>query len=125
MKHIVQVCLIALGLITLWLAKTFGNYMVAQYAIPIPGPVLGMLIILTLLLMLGDIPRPLSEASAPLLQHMNLLFIPAAVGLMGLGSILSEHGVGIIAAMLVSTLVGFWVCVQVYLKRPTKIETKG
>ena len=116
MKHIATLLLATVGLMTLWLAKTLGNHLVAQFAIPIPGAVIGMLAVFIFLIFLGNIPKPLSHAATPLLQHMNLLFIPAAVGLMSLGSLLSEHGLGIITAMLVSTFAGFWVCVRMYTK---------
>ena len=116
MKHIATLLLATVGLMTLWLAKTLGNHLVVQFAIPIPGAVIGMLVIFMILMFLGNIPKPLNDAATPLLQHMNLLFIPAAVGLMSLGSLLSQHGLGIITAMLVSTLAGFWVCIQMYTK---------
>lgn len=116
MKHFIQLWATVSGLIILWLAKMLGNTVADQFAIPVPGPVLGMLLVFVLLLLLGHIPKSLSLASAPLLQHMNLLFIPAAVGIMGLGALLSDYWVGIIMAMLVSTILGLWVCVQAYIK---------
>jgi len=125
MKYLIQLVLLTLGLTTIWLAKTLGNYLVTQFAIPIPGAVMGMLALFVLLLLLGSIPRALSEAATPLLQHMNLLFIPAAVGLMSLGSLLSEHGLAIIAAMLISTFAGFWACVRIYIKLSCQGETEG
>lgn len=121
MKHLITLTLVTLGVATLWLAKTLGNYLVTQFALPIPGPVIGMLCLFIVLFLLRHTPKALSDAATPLLQHMNLLFIPAAVGLMSLGPLLSEHGLGIIAAMLISTFTGFWVCVRAY----TMLEGKG
>lgn len=114
MKTLNRWCVFALGLALLWIAKTVGKAVVEHYAIPIPGPVIGMLLVFGVLLWLGRTPHVLSQAASPLLAHMNLLFIPAAVGLMGLGALLRDHGAGILASMLISTLLGFWTCVRVF-----------
>jgi holin-like protein len=114
MERFARAWFFSLGIFILWIAKVAGTYLATHYAIAIPGPVIGMLLVFTILTMLGRIPKALAHAAAPLLNHMNLLFIPAAVGLMTLGTLLSEAGVGIAAAIILSTVTGLWVCVRLF-----------
>lgn len=68
------------GLVALqWL----GDAVVAQTGWPVPGSLMGLLLLLTGLVLWGRVPQALDDVSAPLLRHLMLLLIPsvAAVGL--------------------------------------------
>ncbi len=69
--------------ITLLLAyQLVGEVMVRLLGLPIPGPVLGMVMLFITLLVRGYTPEPLNTASGALLSHLSLLFVPAGVGMM-------------------------------------------
>lgn len=58
-----------------------GNWLAALFALPVPGPLLGLVFLLLGLMLLGRLPLGLQQASQPLLRHMMLLFIPPVAGI--------------------------------------------
>lgn len=73
--------------------------------LPVPGNVLGMLFLFLFLIARRRVPAVLDENIPKLLQPMVLFFMPSAVGVMALGPLLAREGVGIVAAMVLSTLI--------------------
>ncbi|WP_110665061.1 CidA/LrgA family protein [Salinicola halophilus] len=58
-----------------------GEVIGRAFALPIPGPVLGMVILLLGLLVRGSVPAGLRSMGEGLLKYLTLLFVPAGVGL--------------------------------------------
>lgn len=80
-----------------------GN-LLHRVGVPIPGGVLGLLL-LYVALSFGLIPLAwLQRAADLLLRHMVLLFVPLTVGLMDLGRVLSRQAVALTASLVVSFL---------------------
>ncbi|MEQ8320186.1 MAG: CidA/LrgA family protein [Rhodospirillales bacterium] len=50
--------------------------------IPVPGPVIGMVILFCGLLIRRELPTGLSDTAGGLLKYLALLFVPAGVGVM-------------------------------------------
>lgn len=74
--------------------------------LPVPGPVIGMLLLLALLILRGG-PSPDQRTTASgLLQHLSLLFVPAGTGVMLHAHRLGDEGLAILVALVVSTLLG-------------------
>ncbi|WP_426959588.1 CidA/LrgA family protein [Muricoccus radiodurans] len=78
---------------------------------PLPGPVLGMMLLLALLLLNDAAPAPrdaapVGRAADGLLANLSLLFIPAGVGVVGRLDVIAAHGIGLAAALVASTLLG-------------------
>lgn len=59
-----------------------GELLAHWFSLPLPGPLVGMLLLFAALLALGRVPEALTRTAGTLLQHMMLLFIPAIVGVM-------------------------------------------
>lgn len=88
----------------LWVIFQGGNLIVALLHLPLPGNVLGMLILFGLL-SAKIIPLPwVEEGAALLLKHLAFFFIPIAVGLMNWGSLFSVSGLILVLALLTSAL---------------------
>ncbi|QHE85848.1 CidA/LrgA family protein [Hydrogenophaga sp. BPS33] len=68
-----------------------GDALVAFLGWPLPGSLLGLLILFGALAWRGSVPQSLEVVTAPLLRHLMLFLIPsvAAVGLYG--GLLSQH----------------------------------
>lgn len=65
------------------LACQFAGELVARgLTLPIPGPVIGMVILLVALMIRGKVPSSLRLTGEGLLRYLTLLFVPAGVGLM-------------------------------------------
>lgn len=62
--------------------QLIGEVGVQALGLPIPGPLLGMLLLFAALLVRGGLPDELRDAANALLRHLVLLFIPAVTGVM-------------------------------------------
>lgn len=62
----------------LWL----GEALVRASGLPVPGALVGLVLLLAALIVRGQAPQGLQRASAPLLRHLMLFFIPAVAGVM-------------------------------------------
>lgn len=59
-----------------------GEVLVQTLSLPLPGPLVGMLLLFAGLLFRGALPQGLADAAKALLSHLMLLFIPAVTGVM-------------------------------------------
>jgi holin-like protein len=80
-----------------------GDLLTATLALPVPGPVCGMVIMLCGLLIHGAIPDELAAVSTALLDNLILLFIPAGVGVMLHAPLIGRDWLPISLALVVST----------------------
>lgn len=83
-----------------WLCDALARHL----ALPVPGGVLGMLLVLGLLLGGGLRARWFSRGAASLLDHMVLFFVPAVMALMNHPELLGGIGLKILAVILISTV---------------------
>ncbi|MEG6584234.1 CidA/LrgA family protein [Dendrosporobacter sp. 1207_IL3150] len=91
----------------LWIIYWSGNQITQMFSLPIPGNVVGM-ILLFALLMVGIVRIEHVEiASSNLLKHMSFFFIPLAVGLMNWGDLFLQHSLVLTLAVIVSAVITF------------------
>lgn len=93
------------GLAWLLLAQSAGEALVRLAGAPLPGPVLGLLLMLVALRW-EAVRRSVGAAADVLLAHLSLLFVPVGVGVMTHMALLSEFGGRIALALVMSTWVG-------------------
>jgi holin-like protein len=75
-----------------WAGSELGYAIVTCAGIPLPGNMVGM-VILFVLLTTGILRLEWVEAAATLLlRHLAFFFVPIAVGLMSMGDLLRAHG---------------------------------
>lgn len=87
--------------------------------IPIPGSIIGLLLLFTALsLKIIDI-NIVEPASHTLLKYMTLFFVPAGVGLMNYIDILSNNWLAIIISSLISTMIVI-ICIGLSYQRAVK-----
>ena len=84
--------------------QTIGEVLSYALGLPIPGPVIGMVMLLALLAARPALVTQLKGTTTTLLQHLSLLFVPAGVGVMVHWQRLSSEGVAIVVAIVVSTV---------------------
>ena len=91
--------------ITLLLSyQLVGEISVRALGLPVPGPVLGMLLLFLTLLMRRSSSASLESASSSLLSHLSLLFVPAGVGIMVHFDRITEEWLPISMTLLLSTV---------------------
>lgn len=90
-----------------------GEVMVRWLALPVPGPVAGMLLLFLFLAIRNGPDEELRTTSQNLLKHLSLLFVPAGTGIvLHLGRV-GEQWLALLLSLLLSTvltlLVTAWV----------------
>lgn len=69
------------GLLILLLFQGLGELLSQGLGLPLPGPVVGLLLLLAAIgLRHGRVPPVLDSVAAGLTAHLGLLFVPASVG---------------------------------------------
>ncbi len=93
------------GLALLLLCQSAGEALARLAHVPLPGPVIGLLL-LFLLLRVRASHTPVAAAAEPLLAHLSLLFVPVGVGVITHLALVGEYGVRMLAAIVLSTWAG-------------------
>ncbi|GMA97583.1 CidA/LrgA family holin-like protein [Pelosinus sp. IPA-1] len=89
----------------LWLIYSVSTWIIGILHLPLPGSVLGMLLLFTLL-STGIIKEQwLSLGANPLLKHLSFFFIPIAVGLMDWGGLFTQKGHLLFLPLVISAFV--------------------
>lgn len=93
-----------LGALTVLLVYQLIGEVIVQFAgLPIPGPVIGLLLLFLSLWVRGGLAAPLRDTANGILQHLSLLFVPAGVGIMVHFARISGEWLPILAAVVIST----------------------
>ena len=103
---IVSLCL-------LLLCQLAGEAVARAAKLPVPGPVIGMMLLFGLLLLrdqLAFLPRETRDGSLAavcrgLLQNLSLLFVPAGVGVVERLGLLERYGLALAVAVIGSTVI--------------------
>jgi len=92
------------GLATLLLFQLLGEAIVIVLQLPVPGPVVGMLLLFLALLVRGRVPKELESTSKGLLNHLALMFVPAGTGVVAYLALLRQEWLPITVALIGSTV---------------------
>jgi holin-like protein len=89
--------------LTLLIFQTLGESLAYAFALPIPGPVIGMVLLFCYLLVKHDAAAKLAPITIEFLKHLSLLFVPAGVGIMVHAQRVATEWLPITVALAVST----------------------
>ena len=100
--------------------QTLGEGLAYALKLPIPGPVIGMLLLFLYLIIRSDAVHELAPTSLELLKHLSLLFVPAGVGIMVHADRIAAEWLPISVALVASTVLSIAVTAVVvrWLQRP-------
>ena len=90
------------GLIILLGFQGAGEIVSRLFSLPIPGPVIGLVLLLTFLIQRGKVDAPIDTVASALTKHLGLLFVPAAVGVVMFWPQLKTHFWAVSIALVVS-----------------------
>ena len=90
------------GLIILLGFQGAGEIISRLFSLPVPGPVIGLVLLLVFLIRRGKIDAPIDTVASALTKHLGLLFVPAAVGVVMFWPQLRTHFWAISIALIVS-----------------------
>ncbi len=90
------------GLIILLSFQGAGELVSRLLALPVPGPVIGLVLLLAFQVVRGKTDEPVAIVSSVLTRHLGLLFVPAAVGVVMFWPQLRLHLWAVVIALAVS-----------------------
>lgn len=85
--------------------QSAGEVLSRGLSLPLPGPVLGMMLMLVCL-RFTVVREPVAECANFLLGHLSLLFVPVGVGVMTHLALLSQFGGRMLVIIALSTWIG-------------------
>ena len=100
------------GLALLLLAQSAGELLVRALRLPLPGPVLGLGLVLAALAWAPTrrlVAGPVEAVAELLLAHLSLLFVPIGVGVVSHLGVLGAHAMSLLLVLLASTAIGLTV----------------
>ena len=111
------------GLTWLVLFQLLGTAINHLFLSMLPGPIIGLVLLLGYLMLRGEVSAPLSEASASLLRYLPLLLVPPAVGVMVYASDIAADFWAIVGSLVLSVLIAIAFCgvlMQKLINRQTR-----
>lgn len=110
------------------LAQLLGEVFARSAGLPVPGPVLGMALMLGFLVLRDRpglhlariLPKPLSDGTLEttargLLANLSLMFVPAGAGIVGCLDVVQAQGLRLAVVVVVSTAAALVATVLVFL----------
>ena len=93
------------GLAWLMALQSIGELLSRSLALPFPGPVIGMVLLLVAL-RAPVVREPVAACANFLLSHLSLLFVPVGVGVMTHLGLLGQYGARMLLVIVLSTWIG-------------------
>ena len=87
------------------MCQLIGEVAVRSLGIPLPGALIGLMLLTVGLIVLGKVPQALAQVSGGLLRNMMLLLAPAVVGLIDNFARVREEWLPFLAACVVGAVV--------------------
>jgi holin-like protein len=112
------------ALATLLVCQLAGEVIVRAFALPLPGPVVGMAFLFFALLLRAPIAKEMDATADTLLKHLSLLFVPAGVGVVQHLSLLGHEGLRLILVVVLATVITLAVTALTfeYLARAMQVD---
>ena len=93
------------GLAWLLVFQSMGEVLSRAFSLPLPGPVLGLMLLLPAL-RFPLVREAVAECATFLLAHLSLLFVPVGVGVVTHLDVVAQYGVRLLVVVVVSTWIG-------------------
>ena len=113
------------GLTWLVLFQLLGTAINHLFLPVLPGPIVGLLLLLAYLVWRGEVGEPLSLAAGSLLRYLPLLLVPPAVGVMVYAKDIAADFWAIVGALVLSLVIAMGVVgvmMQKLVKRQAQRE---
>ncbi|MEK4136761.1 CidA/LrgA family protein [Kurthia sp. FSL E2-0154] len=104
MRKLVKLLNITLQIAFLYVLSLLGGIIVEFLHVPLPGSIIGLIILLLLLHMKIVKKEYVADGTGFLLPILTLLFIPATVGVVNYPELLSWLGVSLLIITIISTI---------------------
>lgn len=95
--------------------QLLGEITVRGSGLPIPGPVLGLALLVLLLGAIPTLAERLRSTTAIILANLSFLFVPAGVGVIGNFAVLSQDGIALLIILTLSTVLSMLAAVGTFI----------
>lgn len=95
--------------------QLLGELVVRGLGLAIPGPVLGLALLVLLLGAVPGLSERLRPTTAAILGNLSFLFVPAGVGVIGNIEVLSNDGIALLIVLVLSTVLSMLAAVGTFL----------
>jgi len=112
------------GIITLLSFQFLGECIAKLFSLLVPGPVIGMVLLLLFLVIRKSSFPSLDHAVSNHLRYLPLLFIPAAMGIITQVDIISKEFWAILASLVIGTIIALMFSVKLMDHLTIKQEEK-
>jgi holin-like protein len=104
-----------------------GEAAVRLATLPVPGPVVGMVLLFAMLLARAPLPNAVGDTADGMLRHLSLLFVPAGVGVVQHLERLGGEGIRLVVVVVLATAVTLAVTALVFewLARLMGVDESG
>jgi putative effector of murein hydrolase LrgA (UPF0299 family) len=92
-----------------------GEVMVRGMGLPLPGPVLGLTLLLMTLGILPTLTEKLRPTISVILANLSLMFVPAGVGVIGNLQLLSTDWFALLVVLTLSTVLSMLAAVGTFI----------
>lgn len=93
------------ALAVLLVLQLTGEFASQLFALPIPGPVIGMALLFAAMQLSPKLAERMHETANAVLSHLSLLFVPAGVGVMLHLQRVADEWLAIMMALVLGTIV--------------------
>ena len=94
------------ALLALLLCQLLGEAFTTAFGLPLPGPVIGMVLMLGLFLAVPRSVATVRPVAQGFLSHLSLLFVPGGVRVVGQIAVLGSEAALLLLSVVVSTVLG-------------------
>ena len=94
--------------------QLLGDFVSETFSLPVPGPVIGMLVLLGILIVKKDVPNSVATTAGGLIRYIGLLFVPAGAGISLYLVLIADQWLVILGSSMVSTLLTLICCAFIY-----------
>lgn len=91
------------AIVLILLFQLAGEAAARALALPVPGPVLGLVGLTAALVLSPRLVALIRPTAQGLLGHLSLLFVPAGVGVIGHANALGQNALPLLLALVLST----------------------
>lgn len=95
--------------------QLLGEVIVGGFGVAVPGPVLGLALLLLMLKFVPPLAERLRPTTTVILANLSFLFVPAGVGVIGNFEVLLDDGIALLIILIVSTVLSMLATVGTFL----------
>lgn len=98
------------GLTWLIVFQLLGTGLNVMFLPLLPGPIIGMALLLVFLCLRGNVGEPIDLAATGLLRYLPLILVPPAVGVMMYGAEIAADAWAIVGSLVLSFVIALPFC---------------